>query len=718
MTANSGSTLGGSGTVSNSVTVSGGTLSPGASAASAGTLTIKGNLSLASGGTATFDLAGTATAGGGVNDLVQLTGTARDLTLNDNPVTINPLAPLATGTSYTLITFTGTRSGSLGTVSGIGRQPATVSYDDTPGAGKVMVTFGAAAPAGLVWNSASSSVWDVSTTPNWSNTASSVSDVFYQSDNVTFDDTPGVQKAVTLSTTVRPSSVTINSSANAFSLSGAGKISGSATLTKSGNSTLIISNANDYAGATTINGGTLELAGSGSIADASAIALNGGSVRFSGGGTRSGLISGVGNLVKAGANTLTLSGNNSYTGVTTLAAGTLSLATLANGGANSPLGAASSAADNLVFSGGALSYSGATASSDRGFTLVYGTNIITVIDINAALALTGGCPTNTVFLKKLGAGTLVLDPGAGSVYSLGSLSADDGTLILKSGAITTTRTNPDVPAYGTGAGARGGKLVVDGATLNMGSGTLKPGAAATGKLDILSGTVNAGDLVLGHNGTVTSTQSGGSVNATTVFHLHGGTATHTMTGGMFTVKKIYNEVVANDTTFKLILNGGVVRAAPGTINLMDNGAHAFVQMAVQLGTNGATIDTSLSSATIVRPLNDIPGQMGRLTKIGTNTLSLTATNTYSGATIVSNGVLRLTHTQVLAATNEVRIATGAVINLDFNGTQTIRRLYINGEPMTVNKLYGQYNRPASLSGNGYLLPTEGPKPKGTLIRLM
>lgn len=717
-TVNSGATLGGSGTISNNVTVSGGTLSLGASVASAGTLTIKGNLSLASGSTATFDLAGTATVGSGVNDLIQLTGTARDLTLNNNPVTVNPLAPLAVGTNYTLITFTGTRSGSLGTVSGIGRQPANITYDDTPSAGKVMVSFGAATPAGLVWNSSSSSVWDVTTTPNWSNTATFASDVFYQSDIVTFDDTPGVQTNITLNTTVTPSTVTVNSIANAFSISGTGKISGGATLTKSGGSTFTVSNANDYVGTTTINGGTLEFAGSSSIADASAIALNGGSVKFSGGGTRGGLISGAGNLVKAGANTLTLSGSNSYDGVTTLAAGTLSLAALTNGGFNSPIGAAPSAAANLVFSGGALSYSGATASSDRGFTLAYGTNVIAVTSAAAALTLTGGCPTNTVFFKKLGAGTLVLDPGAGSVYSLGSISADDGTLILKSGTVTTTRTNPDVVAYGTGVGARGGKLVVDGATLNMGSGTLKPGAAANGTLDILSGTVNVYSLALGHNGTVTSTQSGGNVTATELLHYDGGTATHTMTGGTLTVQKILNWSSVANTPFTFIMNGGIVRAAAGTGNLFDNAGKVGPEVIVQLGTSGATIDTSLSSATIVRPLIDMPGQMGRLTKIGTNTLSLTATNTYSGATVVSNGVLRLTHTQVLAATNEVYIAQPGMINLDFDGTNIIRKLYINGEPMTVNKLYGQYNRPASLSGNGYLLPTEGPKPKGTLIRLM
>jgi fibronectin-binding autotransporter adhesin len=430
-----------------------------------------------------------------------------------------------------------------------------------------------------------------------------------------------------------------------------------------------------------------------------------------------------GGLTKLGTGTLTLSGTNTYTGVTTLAAGTLSINTLTNGGFNSSIGAASSASSNLVFSGGALSYTGPSASSDRGFTLAYGTNIITVTTASAALTLTGGCPTNTVFLKKLGAGTLVLDPGAGSVYSLGSLSADDGTLTLKSGTITTTRTNPNVTAYVTGAGARTGKLVVDGATLTVANGyRMTVGATASGNLDILSGTVNVGWLILGHNGTVTSTQGGGSVNAAELFHYDAGTATHTMTGGVLTVRRIYNWTKTTGATFTLNLNGGTIVAAAGTANLIDHNSQTnlpALEVAVKLGSVGATIDTSLSSATNVLPMVDMPGQAGRLTKIGTGTLSLTATNTYSGATIVSNGVLRLTHAQVLAVTNEVRIATGAMINLDFNGTQTIRRLYINDELMTINRRYGPDNLPASLSGtSGYLFTTEGAPPKGTLISFL
>ena len=1055
-----GGTLSGSGVVTGNVTVaSGGGLNPGGTAASAGTLTVQGALTLASGGTATFDLAGTATVGGGVNDLVQLTGGASgNLTLNNNAIAVNILAPLATGTNYTIMTFTGTRAGTLGTVSGIGRQPVTITYDDTPGAGKVMLRFDPTAAAALIWNSASSSVWDVLTTANWTNTASHLSpELFYPFDNVTFDDTPGVQTGITLGTTVNPNSVTVSSSANAFSLSGSGKISGYATLTKSGSSTFTVNNTNDYTGATTINGGTLllsgganrlppvtavtladtagatldlngnnqtvaslsgggasggnvmlgagnltvagtgtatyqgsisgigslaksgigtqtlanansysggttvsagtlavsgggtlgtntaalnanggtldlggtsqtagavtiaggtiqngtlmgssfagqsgavsaslagvgtaltktgagvltlsgtnlftggtvassgylmlscpgvclpgditftggivqlgaaeqiadaallsftnaaetrlqlqgfnetvggvqslggagnkiveaasdglnnkpatltlnvsgagaytfdgyvrdasgatgsplsvtksgtgtqtfsgspalvsysgatvinggvlEISGAGSVANNSAITFNGGSVKFSGGGTRSGLINGSGNVICAVGTALTLSGTNAYTGTTTINSNsTLTATVLANGGVNSSLGAAASAATNLVIDSGTLAYSGPNASSDRNFTISaakVATLNVTLTGTN--LTLTGSAPTTTGFLKKTGNGTLTLAPASGG-YTLGALSADGGVLVLKSGTFATTGADPFNTAYTVGIGARGGTLTVDGATVNAPAAqSFKVGAAVNGNLSILSGTVTATDIVLGHNGTVIGAQSGGDVSTAYLWHYDGGWATYTLTGGTLTTKRIYNYTASVGATFTLLLNGGVVRAAAGTANLMDNGGRTnTLDLIVQLGSVGATIDTSLSNATIVRPLDDIPGQTGRLIKIGSGTLTLTGTNTYSGATVVSNGVLRLTHAQVLPAAADVYLTSGATLQLDYAGTTTIRRLYINGELMTVNVAYGAARRPGVLSGTGYLFTTEGSQPKGSVMLL-
>ncbi|HCH7431613.1 TPA: autotransporter-associated beta strand repeat-containing protein, partial [Salmonella enterica] len=98
-------------------------------------------------------------------------------------------------------------------------------------------------------------------------------------------------------------------------------ISGSGKVEKSGDKTLTLSGANSYTGGTTINDGTLvasnvEALGSGDVTDNATLELNTG-------GTFDNAIGGSGNVVKSGADTLTLSGSNNYTGGTTINDGTL-----------------------------------------------------------------------------------------------------------------------------------------------------------------------------------------------------------------------------------------------------------------------------------------------------------------------------------------------------------------------------------------------------------
>src|SRR5439155_17427750 len=85
--------------------------------------------------------------------------------------------------------------------------------------------------------------------------------------------------------------------------------------------------------------------------------------------------SGSTSLTKAGAGTWVLGGANSFSGPVTISQGILSIATIANGGANSTLGA--SAASTAVMLGGngttgTLQFTGASGSSNRTFTLATG----------------------------------------------------------------------------------------------------------------------------------------------------------------------------------------------------------------------------------------------------------------------------------------------------------------------------------------------------------
>ncbi len=98
-------------------------------------------------------------------------------------------------------------------------------------------------------------------------------------------------------------------------------ISGSGQVVKSGDDALTLSGANSYTGGTTISGGTLvasnvEALGSGDVTNDAVLELNTG-------GDFTNNISGSGQVVKSGDETLTLSGANSYTGGTTISGGTL-----------------------------------------------------------------------------------------------------------------------------------------------------------------------------------------------------------------------------------------------------------------------------------------------------------------------------------------------------------------------------------------------------------
>ncbi|EJA0781059.1 autotransporter outer membrane beta-barrel domain-containing protein, partial [Salmonella enterica] len=98
-------------------------------------------------------------------------------------------------------------------------------------------------------------------------------------------------------------------------------ISGSGQVVKSGDDVLTLSGANSYSGGTLISDGTLvasnvEALGTGDITDNAVLELNTG-------GDFDNAISGSGQVVKSGDETLTLSGSNTYTGGTTISGGTL-----------------------------------------------------------------------------------------------------------------------------------------------------------------------------------------------------------------------------------------------------------------------------------------------------------------------------------------------------------------------------------------------------------
>lgn len=102
-----------------------------------------------------------------------------------------------------------------------------------------------------------------------------------------------------------------------------GAISGAGSLTKQGTGTLILTGANSYAGGTTVSAGTLQ----GDATSLQGNITNNTQVVFdqATAGTYAGVMSGTGNFTKTNVGTLNLTNANTYTGSTSILAGTLAV---------------------------------------------------------------------------------------------------------------------------------------------------------------------------------------------------------------------------------------------------------------------------------------------------------------------------------------------------------------------------------------------------------
>lgn len=84
-----------------------------------------------------------------------------------------------------------------------------------------------------------------------------------------------------------------------------------------------------------------------------------------------------------------------------------------------------------------------------------------------------------------------------------------------------------------------------------------------------------------------------------------------------------------------------------------------------------------------------------LTKISPDTLVFTGTASYSGDTTLVAGHLRTTISNGFADTAAIRLSTGALLELDFQGSDTVSALFIDGVPQAA----GIWGAPGSAAAN-------------------
>ena len=440
---------------------------------------------------------------------------------------------------------------------------------------------------------------------------------------------------------------TLTAGGNNTSTNALGAIFGSGNLWKQGTGTMIVGSINNtYNGNTIVTGGTLSIAsdaslGNGAVILASpdatlaiignttidnAIAITDtATINVSANATISGIINGD-NLIKAGTAKLTLSGNNTYTGTTSVSAGTLSI------GASTALGNG----NILLASGTTLEATGVTDITNN--IVLNGNATLS----NSANVTVSGNISGNFNLTKSGNLTLTLsgtNTYAGTIVSAGALSiASDSNL----GSGTVSLAN-------TATLSITGNTTIDNAITLTGNATINAAANAT-----ISGAINGGFNL---------TKSGAS--------------TLTLTG-------------TNTYTGSTTINGGTLSVAGdanlgvGTINLGAGNSTLAVTNGGTIDNN-----LSLTGSAALQVVSDLTWSgaisgNNTLNKTGAGTLTLSATNTATGPMTVSAGTLLVTGS-VVSATNVSNGATlggtgtvGNIVTVQNGGTLSPGVSGVNG----------------------------------------
>ncbi|MGP1257250.1 MAG: autotransporter outer membrane beta-barrel domain-containing protein, partial [Kiloniellales bacterium] len=361
---------------------------------------------------------------------------------------------------------------------------------------------------------------------------------------------------------------------------------GARTLEKTGAGTLILTGDATHTGGTTISAGTLQIGDGGTIGSLSGNVTNNATLAFN----RSdaivfgGSVSGTGGLTQAGSGTLTLTGDATHTGGTTISAGTLRL------------GAAERLAD-----GGAVTVTGGAtfdlAGNDETIGLLSGGGGVT---LGAGTLTTGGAGNSSFSgaisgsggLTKTGVGTLTLTGAnsysGGTTISAGTLQVGDGGTsgslagnVTNNAALTFDRS--DAIVFGGVISGSGGLTKAGGGSLTLtGTSSFTGGTAVTGGTLIVNGTlgdVNVGSgTILGGVGSLGALTANGRVApGNSIGTLSSGPVT--FNPGSVLAAEIAPDGSADllDVTGTATINGGRVEIAPQAGNYSDGQQFLILQ---------------------------------------------------------------------------------------------------------------------------------------------
>jgi autotransporter-associated beta strand protein len=405
-------------------------------------------------------------------------------------------------------------------------------------------------------------------------------------------------------------------------------------------------------------------------------------------------------LSKLGANLLTLSGNNSYTGGTNVNAGVLAFT-------NGALGTTG----NIAMNGGTLQWASSnTQDISSRFAMTAGNTAI--IDTNGNNVTFGSAigASTTGALTKVGAGTLTFTRT--NTYT-GMTTVGGGTLALDFSVSGAPATN--IVATASPLSMGGGTLLLTGKastvnsqqfaglTVASGGSTIQLSANATSNPLLL----NLGAVTKATGGTISfvlptgtqGTTNGFKTSTTNTNNILGpwafvGTSYATVSSGNIVgytgATAAATEVNLTDTTgavnYDLAAAGGTApttvsantirytgsvagTTAPGATSFTVNGLMNAGSALWTIGTGNLTIgstkelvvNTASADIAITGVVVNNGSNASALTKTGSGTLTLSATNSYTGTTTVNAGTLVFAPT-VNSASNITLVPGSATIN--------------------------------------------------------
>ncbi len=522
-------------------------------------------------------------------------------------------------------------------------------------------------------------------------------------------------------------------------------VSGTGGFTKLGQGTLILSGTNTFTGTVCLNAGTMAASSLSNLGGGSAINFNGGGFKFlssfdlasrtvtlqSASSTfdtqnyddvMSSTISGTGGLTKLGSGTLTLSGSNSFTGTISLNKGLLAASALSSLGSGSALifnGGGFKFLSSFDLSSRTLAFQSGSASIDTNGYDVAVSNAISgaggltklglgTLTLSGTNTFAGAVNVNNGFLaasllSNLGSGTALNFNGGGFRF-LSVLDFSSRTIAFQSGGATFDTNGFDVAVSNIISGT-GGLTKLGAGTLTL-SGT----NTFTGAVNVNGGTVALSVLSNLGNGTALNVNGGGlkflaAVDLARAVAIQSGGATFDTNGYDVTVSKAISGpggltklgsgtlALSGTNSFAgaVIINAGTVAASAlsnlgnaSTLNF-NGGGFRFLSsfdlssQTISLQSVSSTFDTQSYDAVISSLISDDGG----LTKIGAGTLTLSGTNTFTGAVNVNVGTV--------AVSSLSNLGNGTALNFNGGGFKFLSSFDLASRTVTLQSVSSTFD---------------------------